>query len=79
MYEHEVGATYLAAMVCGRSAPGADGTVTEVRFQQRNAGHILDDLVVVFDKGGSTHKLSLQIIGVQANVIHFPGLEVKSY
>ena len=61
MYEYAVGATYLAAMVCGGSAPGADGTVTEVRFQQRNAGHLLDDLVVVFDKGGSLHRLSLQV------------------
>ena len=61
MYEYTVGAVYLAAMACGRSAPGADGTVTEVRFQQRNAGHLLDDLVVVFYKGGSTRRLSLQV------------------
>ena len=61
VYEHEVGATYLAAMICGDVVPGADGTVVEVRFQQRAAGHILDDLVVVFDKGGNTHRLSLQV------------------
>ena len=60
-YERMVGATYLVAMVCGDAAPGVDGTVTEVRFQQRNAGHLLDDLVVVSNKGGSTHRLSLQV------------------
>ena len=60
-YERAVGATYLAAMVCGDAVPGVDGTVAEVRFQQRAAGHILDDLVVVFDKGGNTHRLSLQV------------------
>ena len=61
-YERMVGAAYLAAMVCGDAAPGVvDGTVTEVRFQQRNAGHLLDDLVVVFDKDGSAHRLSLQV------------------
>ena len=60
-YERMVGATYLAAMICGDAVPGTDGTVTEVRFQQRGAGHALDDLVVVFDKGGNTHRLSLQV------------------
>ena len=59
-YEQMVGATYLAAMVCGDAAPGVDGTVTEVRFQQRRAGHLLDDLVVVF-KDDNEHRLSLQV------------------
>ena len=60
-YERRVAATYLAAMICGEDAPGADGTVTEVKFQQRGAGHLLDDLVVVSDKGGRTSRLSLQV------------------
>ena len=60
-YERMVGATYLAAMVCGGAAPGVDGTVTQVRFQQRNAGHLLDDLVVVSDGDDGVHKLSLQV------------------
>ena len=59
-YEEMVGAAYLAAMVCGDTAPGVDGAVTEVRFQQRSAGHLLDDLVVVF-KDDNEHKLSLQV------------------
>lgn len=61
MYEYEVGAAYLAAMVCGGAAPGAGGTVAEVRFQQRNAGHLLDDLVVVLDEGDGPRRLSLQV------------------
>ena len=61
-YERMVGATYLAAMVCGDAVPGvADGMITEVRFQQRNAGHILDDIVVVSNMDSNAHRLSLQI------------------
>ena len=60
-YERMVGATYLAAMMCGDPAPAVDGTITEVRFQQQNAGHALDDIVVVFDKDNSAHRLSLQV------------------
>lgn len=61
MYEYEVGAAYLAAMVCGGAALGTGGTVAEVRFQQRNAGHLLDDLVVVLDEGDGPRRLSLQV------------------
>ena len=60
-YERKVAAAYLAAMACGEGAPGAAGTITEVKFQQQSAGHLLDDLVVVFDRGGGAHKLSLQV------------------
>lgn len=60
-YERRVAATYLAAMVCGDAAPGVDGTVTEVKFQQRGAGHLLDDLVVVSDKDDRASRLSLQV------------------
>lgn len=59
-YEHMVAAAYLAAMIRGESTPGVDGMVTEVKFQQQGAGHLLDDLVVVFDRDGSAHRLSLQ-------------------
>ena len=55
-----VAAAYLAAMIRGESTPGVDGMVTEVKFQQQGAGHLLDDLVVVFDRDGSAHRLSLQ-------------------
>ncbi len=60
-YERKVAAVYLAAMACGEGAPGAAGTITEVRFQRRPAGHLLDDLVVAFDRDGGAHKLSLQV------------------
>lgn len=60
-YERMVGAVYLAAMIRGSHVPGVDGAVTRVRFQQRGAGHLLDDLVVEFDGDGASHSLSLQV------------------
>ena len=60
-YERKVAAVYLAAMMSGEAAPGAAGTITKVKFQQRPAGHLLDDLVVVFDRDDGAHTLSLQV------------------
>ena len=60
-YGRTVGATYLDLMACGTAAPGVDGMVAAAEFRRRGAGRILDDRVAVSSKGGSAHRLSLQV------------------
>lgn len=45
-FEKLAGACTLAALLAREELPGLDLTVTKVRFQQRYAGHLVDDIVV---------------------------------
>jgi len=60
-FESMVGGYYLLSLLKGSVTRGIDGITKEVKFQQRFAGHLLDDIVVVTNNGETDKKLSIQV------------------
>ena len=76
-FESRVGAYYLLSLLCGNITRGIDGVTKNVKFQQKFAGNLLDDIVVVTDSGELEKTLSLQVrhrIHVTQNNIEFKQL-----
>jgi hypothetical protein len=59
-FEKLAGACTLAALLAREEVPGLDLPVTKVRFQQRHAGHLLDDIVVDGASRGVRRTLEIQ-------------------
>lgn len=53
IFEYRVAAVVLAALLRGDRPPGLEVPVTEVRLQQRIAGHYLDDVIAIADHPGA--------------------------
>jgi HEAT repeats len=60
-FEKLAGACILAALLAQEELPGLDLPVTKVRFQQRYAGHLLDDIVVEGASAGARRTLEIQV------------------
>ena len=60
-FESRVGAYYLLSLLCGNITRGIDGVTKNVKFQQKFAGNLLDDIVVVTNNGELEKTLSLQV------------------
>jgi hypothetical protein len=60
-FEKLAGACTLAALLAREELPGLDLPVTKVRFQQRYAGHLLDDIVVDGASRGVRRTLEIQV------------------
>ena len=60
-FESRVGACYLLSLLCGSITRGIDGVTKNVKFQQKFAGNLLDDIVVVTNNGELEKTLSLQV------------------
>jgi len=59
-FEKLAGACALAALLAREEVPGLDLPVTKVRFQQRYAGHLLDDIVIDGASMGVRRTLEIQ-------------------
>jgi hypothetical protein len=59
-FEKLAGACTLAALLAREEVPGLDLPVTKVRFQQRYAGHLLDDIVIDGASRGVRRTLEIQ-------------------
>ncbi len=59
-FEKLAGACTLAALLAREEVPGLDLPVTKVRFQQRYAGHLLDDIVIDGTSRGVRRTLEIQ-------------------
>jgi hypothetical protein len=59
-FEKLAGACALAALLAREEVPGLDLPVTKVRFQQRYAGHLLDDIVIDGASRGVRRTLEIQ-------------------
>jgi hypothetical protein len=59
-FEKLAGACALAALLAREELPGLDLPVTKVRFQQRYAGHLLDDIVIDGASRGVRRTLEIQ-------------------
>ena len=59
-FEKFAGACTLAALLAREEVPGLDLPVTKVRFQQRYAGHLLDDIVIDGASRGVRRTLEIQ-------------------
>jgi hypothetical protein len=59
-FEKLAGACALAALLAREELPGLDLPVTKVRFQQRSAGHLLDDIVIDGASRGVRRTLEIQ-------------------
>jgi hypothetical protein len=60
-FEKLAGACTLAALLARQEVPGLDLPVTKVRFQQRYAGHLLDDIVIEGTSRGVRRTLEIQV------------------
>ena len=60
-FEHKVGAQYLISLLNGTSPLGISGIVKEVGFQQKDAGYLLDDIVVITDDNGVQKRCAIQV------------------
>ena len=61
-FEQLVGTSYLVSLLVGEMPRGIDwGTITEVSFQHRWSGCLLDDIVVTSTDGNTERKLALQV------------------
>jgi hypothetical protein len=62
LYEYRVGAEALSALICEDSLSGTGGAaVTQVAFQQRDAGARFDDLIVRADQAGFPRALEISV------------------
>jgi hypothetical protein len=59
-FEKLAGACALAALLAWEEIPGLDLPATKVRFQQRYAGHLLDDIVIDGASRGVRRTLEIQ-------------------
>jgi hypothetical protein len=60
-FEKLAGACTLAALLAREELPGLDLPITKVRFQQRYARHLLDDIVVEGSSKGVRRTLEIQV------------------
>jgi hypothetical protein len=60
-FEKLAGACALAALLAREEVSGLDLPVTKVRFQQRYAGHLLDDIVIDGASRGVRRTLEIQV------------------
>lgn len=56
-----VGAYYLLSLLKGTSTRGIDGITKIVKFQQKFAGHLLDDIIIIANNGENDRTLSIQV------------------
>jgi hypothetical protein len=60
-FEKLAGACTLAALLAREELPGLDLPITKVRFQQRYARHLLDDIIVEGASKGVRRTLEIQV------------------
>jgi len=62
VFEFLVGTFYLTSLLTNEIPRGLDwGLVKQVKFQQKYAGHYLDDIVIIATDGKNERKLSLHV------------------
>jgi hypothetical protein len=61
-FADRVAALFFAQMLAGRVPLGPGyGTITEVHFEVRDRGWLLDDLLLLLERGGTKHHCALSL------------------